>query len=141
MRWRRSNRARSVLALIIGLAAASRISPAQVAPTTPQAARPDTGLATRDLQLEVFINGASTHLVGAFRQLSDGSLVANPDEVHDVGLKPADEALDAGGFTHLDRLRGVSCRVEESTQRLYVTAAHEARVPRRIDVGPKSDDD
>src|SRR5437016_3441634 len=116
MRWQRSNPALRVLALISAVTAVSPMSLARAPPQTPlEGVTPDTGAAARDLQLEVFINETSTHLVGAFRQLPDGSLVANPDEVHDVGLKPAREALDARGMVHMDRLKGVSYRVEEAT--------------------------
>jgi outer membrane usher protein len=94
----------------------------------------------RDLQLEVFINGASTGLVGAFKQNSDGSLTATPDEARAVGLKPSPEAIGADELVHLDRLPGVDYRLDDVGQRLFVTAPDAYRAPRIIDVSPRSTD-
>jgi len=93
----------------------------------------------RDLQLEVFINDASTGLIGAFKQLPDGSLTGTPEEVQAIGLKAAQSAIDVNGLVSLDRLTGISYRIDEAGQRLYVTATIEARAPRVIDVRSQSE--
>jgi len=94
-------------------------------------------ITVRDLQLEVFINGAPTGLIGAFRQLSDGSLAATPDETRAIGLEPRREATGADKLVHLDRLDGVQYRIDEPGQRIFFTVEEPARSPRVIDLSPK----
>ncbi|TIU32387.1 MAG: fimbrial biogenesis outer membrane usher protein, partial [Mesorhizobium sp.] len=89
----------------------------------------------RDLYLEVFINDVSTELIGTFTQLPDGGFAATPDELTQVGLKPVESAADGNGLIRLDRLPGVSDRIDEATQRLYVTTTNEGRAARIVDVG------
>ncbi|RWM08342.1 fimbria/pilus outer membrane usher protein [Mesorhizobium sp.] len=89
----------------------------------------------RDLYLEVFINDVSTELIGTFTQLPDGGFAATPDELTQVGLKPVESAADGNGLIRLDRLPGVSYRIDEATQRLYVTTTNEGRAARIVDVG------
>jgi len=90
----------------------------------------------RDLQLEVFINGAPTNLIGSFTQRPDGSLVATPKELIAVGLKPRGAAADGDGLVRLDDIIGISYRIDEATQRLFVTAADQARQPHIINAEP-----
>ncbi|MGB6967677.1 MAG: fimbria/pilus outer membrane usher protein [Methyloceanibacter sp.] len=90
-----------------------------------------TDESARELQLELFINGAPTGFIGSFAQRADGSLVATPEETRALGLKLAAGGDD--GLVYFDRLPGVSYRIEEASQRLYVEAAEEARLPRIID--------
>jgi len=97
--------------------------------------------AGRDLQLEVFINDTSTELIGAFKQRPDGTLAATPDEAREVGLRPAQEAIGVDGLVTIDQLAGVSYRLDEAGQKLYVTATDAARAPRVIDVAPKSEEE
>ena len=128
------NHTTRVIFLLVGIAAPLNPALSQKAeiPAPPQAMNP--GRQGRDLQLEVFINDTSTGLIGAFKQLPDGSLIATSDEVQAVGLKPAQAAIDVNGFVHLIRLTGVSYRLDEANQTLYVAAANEARAARVIDV-------
>ncbi|WP_324764860.1 fimbria/pilus outer membrane usher protein (plasmid) [Sinorhizobium meliloti] len=94
----------------------------------------------RDLFLEVFINGASTELIGNFKELPDGGLAATAEELTEVGLKPDDAARD-GGLIRLDRLPGVSYEVNGPEQQLLVTTGNEARAAKVIDVGPNGKKD
>lgn len=89
----------------------------------------------RDLYLEVFINDVSTELIGTFTQFPDGGLAATQDELTQVGLKPVESAAGADGLIRVDRLPGVSFRIDEATQRLYVTTTNEGRAARIVDVG------
>jgi len=41
-----------------------------------------------DLQLEVFINQAPTHLIGAFEMLAGRKIAARRAELEEIGLKP-----------------------------------------------------
>lgn len=83
----------------------------------------------RDLRLEVFINGTPTKLIGVFHETPQQGLAASGSELHDLGLRAHDspEVL-------LNGLPGVSWRVEEATQRLYITASDAARLPRVTDL-------
>lgn len=90
----------------------------------------------RDLYLEVFINDVSTELIGSFTEFPDGGLAATSDELKQVGLKPGDGATGTDGLVRVDRLPGVSFRIDEPTQRLYVTTTNEGRAARMVDVGP-----
>ncbi len=91
----------------------------------------------RDLQLEVIINGASTRLIGSFRQLPDGGIAVAPAETRAIGLRPSDDALGEDGLVHLDRLRGIRYRLDEVGQRLYVTAGDASRMPNVVDLNPR----
>jgi outer membrane usher protein len=95
----------------------------------------------RSLYLEVFINDVSTKLVGSFTQLPDGGLAATPEELQQVGLKPLDDATGADGLVRVDQLPDVSFRIDEATQRLYVTATNDGREARVVDVGGRETQD
>ncbi|MER8376077.1 fimbria/pilus outer membrane usher protein [Mesorhizobium sp. M1406] len=97
--------------------------------------------AGRDLYLEVFINDISSKMIGNFKELPDGGLAAAPGELQEVGLKPREEAIGADGLARLDRLPGISFRVDETAQRLYVTTTNDGRAARTIDVGPAEKQD
>jgi len=82
---------------------------------------------SRDLYLEVFVNDVSTGLIGAFKQLPDGGLASTPEELREVGLEPVESAMGSDHLVRVDRLPDVSYRIDEATQRLYVTATDAAR--------------
>lgn len=130
----------NIFLIFAGVFAPLDIALAQGTPPAASARAVSSVLHDRNLQLEVFINGASTNLIGAFRQLADGSLATTPEELLAVGLKPAEGALDGGGLIHLDRLTGISYRIDEAGQRLFVTAADEARPPHIINARPGPDE-
>ncbi|WFP75213.1 fimbria/pilus outer membrane usher protein [Mesorhizobium sp. WSM4906] len=112
------------------------ILPANAQDSQPQIADPaPVQTERRDLYLEVFINDVSTELIGTFTQFPDDGLAATPDELTQVGLKPVESAAGADGLIRLDRLPGVSFRIDEATQRLYVTTTNEGRAARIVDIG------
>ncbi|MBA1143144.1 fimbria/pilus outer membrane usher protein [Mesorhizobium neociceri] len=96
--------------------------------------------AGRSLYLEVFINDASTKLIGNFTEMPDGGLAATPQELKEVGLKSPEGAADAGGLVRLDQLADVSFQIDEAAQRLYVTAANDSREARIVDLGLRLQD-
>ncbi|MGX5850724.1 fimbria/pilus outer membrane usher protein [Mesorhizobium sp. PL10] len=98
---------------------------------------PDQG---RSLYLEVFINDASTKLIGNFTEMPDGGLAATPQELKDVGLKPPEGVADANGLVRIDQLADVSYQIDEAAQRLYVTAANDSREARIVDLGLRLQD-
>lgn len=96
---------------------------------------------SRDLYLEVFVNDVSTGLIGAFKQLPDGGLASTPEELREVGLEPVESAMGSDHLVRVDRLPDVSYRIDEATQRLYVTATDAARSARIIDIGQQGKQD
>lgn len=96
---------------------------------------------SRELQLEVFINGASTDLVAAFRQDADGTLAIDPDQLRNVGIEPADEAMRDDGLIDIARMPGVSFEFDEANQLIHFTVEYDALSARVIEAheGPKND--
>ncbi len=139
MRRPRSSRTASVVLLLTGLVAPASMAVAQE-PHIGQFPQAVPGPQIRRLQLEVFINDHPTGLIGAFEQLPDGSLAATPEEVKGLGVKPMAGAIGTDGLVHLGRLRGVTYRIDEAHQSLYVTAADDALEPHVIDASPTATD-
>ncbi|MER9714540.1 fimbrial biogenesis outer membrane usher protein [Mesorhizobium sp. M0174] len=126
---------RKVVIVIVGTVLSSLSVNAQDLQSEPQimdSASPQTE--RRDLYLEVFINDVSTDLIGTFTEIADGSLATTPDELTQLGLKPVDSAVDADGLVRLDRLPDVAFRVDEATQRLYVTTTNDGRSAHVVDI-------
>lgn len=79
--------------------------------------------------LEVVVNGYSTNKIGEF-VLRAGELFAKPSELRSLGLKVSDDApIPPDGLVALSSLSGVSEKLDEPTQTLYVTAQTEALIP------------
>ena len=100
----------------------------------------ETGTLTVLLQLEAFINGVSTGLVGSFRLDSDGSLWVAPDELREIGLMPDPAALTPEGVINLRRLPNVAYEYDESAQAIRFTTGDGQRIPRRLDIGGSRED-
>ncbi|MGX5844362.1 fimbria/pilus outer membrane usher protein [Mesorhizobium sp. ArgA1] len=129
-----SRAARIAIAVVLAILSSSPVNAEDLLPE-PKATESNTAPTEgRDLYLEVFINDASTKLIGAFKELPDGGLAATPDELREVGLKPIDAAIDANGLVRVDQLPDVSFQIDEATQRLYVRTTDEARSARVIDI-------
>jgi outer membrane usher protein len=101
-------------------------------------------LAERDLQLEVTVNGKPTGLIAAVRQLSDGRLAIQPEQLQNCGLAPAGEAALADGWLDIAKLPGVTFDYDEGNQTLAFTAAldslatHEIKSGETAGTGPGS---
>ncbi|MER9232535.1 fimbrial biogenesis outer membrane usher protein [Mesorhizobium sp. M0622] len=131
--WR--SRGARVAVVVAGIIFPLLPAVAQVSQAEPQvvdSALPPAG--RRDLYLEVFINDVSTGLIGTFTEFADGGLAATPDELEQVGLKPVEDAIGNDGLVRLDRLPEVAFRIDEATQRLYVTTSNEGRAARVVDI-------
>jgi outer membrane usher protein len=115
----------------VSAGAASKDGPVQQGPEAPGGSLPgaQADRPALDLQLEVFINGATTHLIGAFRQESDGGFSVESRELQEVGLLPMDTARDATGRIRLERLPGVTYQYDEAVQAMRFTAPNDARAP------------
>jgi len=97
-----------------------------------------TGLArpagAYDLQLEVVINETSTGLIGRFHRRADGRLAIAPEELQELGLKPDRQAAADDGLLDLDRLPGVTYRMDAATQVIRFDTGDSRRLPRIYDV-------
>lgn len=87
----------------------------------------------RDLYLETFVNDAATGLVAHFVERRDGRLATAPKELRDIGLLPQAAAIAADGLVDLDRLDGVTYRLDAPAQAIHFTASESSRVPRVFD--------
>jgi outer membrane usher protein len=96
---------------------------------------------SRALQLEVFVNEASTQMVAAFTQLSDGRLAATRKELTEAGLKPPQPGNDEDLIV-LSDLEGLIYHYDEPRQRIDLVVPNELRMPHLIDAraqGPPVD--
>lgn len=137
MQPRHSRAARVLTSVMIGALASLHGSellaedlPAATAPhdsQVPLAAEP------RQLQLEVFINGDSRELIAEVRQDADGTLAIEPEQLRNVGIEPAKEAIGADGLVDIARLPDVSFEYDESNQTIYFDVEYDALSARVID--------
>lgn len=85
----------------------------------------------RPLQLEVYINGATTNTIAAFVHTAGGRMAARRSELAEVGIKtPAGSAAD---LVSLDDLPGLEYRYDEAKQAIFFTLADERRITRMYD--------
>lgn len=88
---------------------------------------------TRDLQLEVFINGTSTDLAAVFRQDADGGLAIAPDQLRNVGIRAPEKAIGPDGLVDVAQLAGVSFDYDEASQSIHFSAEFDALSERVIE--------
>ncbi len=86
-----------------------------------------------ELQLEVYVNGASSALIATFRQTPDGSLLIEPEQLKNVGIKPAREAVRDDGWIDVNRLSGVNVTYDKENQIVRFDAQENKRAARVID--------
>jgi outer membrane usher protein len=86
----------------------------------------------RPLQLEVYINGATTNVIGAFVQIANSRMAARRSELAEVGIKTPDPG-SAGDLIILDDLSGLEYRYDEAKQAIFFTLSDERRVTRTYD--------
>jgi outer membrane usher protein len=80
-------------------------------------------------ELEVVINGVSTSKVAEFI-MRDGALLARADELADLGLRvPPGAQRTSDGLVVLGSLPGVTSRLEEPTQMLFLAVPAEGFLP------------
>jgi len=130
----------AVEAAVLLLATAASLSAAhcQEPPDLPTSASKVSGSGERDLQLNVLINERPVNLIGSFKQLPDGSLAATANELREIGLIAESKAAGSDGLVRLDRLPGVSYRVNEAAQAIHITAPDAARAPHIVDLRPQN---
>ncbi len=91
------------------------------------------------LQLEVYLNGAPTRLIGSFIRLSGRQLAATRAELVELGIKvPGAGAGDERIV--VNNLAGVSYRYDEPTQSIFFTLGDRQRVTQTYDLrsGPET---
>ncbi|MGY3690167.1 outer membrane usher protein [Bradyrhizobium sp. USDA 3240] len=139
MRRLRFNPAVEMAILLVGLAAPATSAQAEGLMDIPKPTDRVAVTAERSLQLNVVINESPVNLIGSFQLRPDGSLAATPQELREIGLIPTDEAIGSDSLVRLDRLPGVSYRVDEAKQTVRITAPDAARAPHIVNVRPKAD--
>ena len=94
---------------------------------------------SRKLQLEVFINGEPTKLIGSFAEMPDGRMAARRAELTEIGIKPP--ASGSGDeVIIIDELSGVTYRRDEVGQKIYFTLGDAQRIPKILDLRGGIDD-
>lgn len=136
MRKRACGAASILFSLSVSLAvdpSASRAR-AQQLPPAGTGVDADTSLAAPiDLQLEVFVNGRSTRLIAGFIRDGDGALAIAPDQLRNVGIIPAAEAVRADGLVDISKLPGVTYRYDATLQAIYFDVQFDSISARTID--------
>ncbi len=88
-----------------------------------------TEAAERTLLLAVQVNGHSTGKIGEFT-LCDGALMARRGELHDLSFRVPDSLASVpDGPIALSDLPGLTWRIDQTSQTLYVTAANDRPLP------------
>jgi outer membrane usher protein len=85
------------------------------------------------LQLETYINGTSTRLIGSFVQLPDRRLAAKRGELAELGIK-APGTADDSEWVVVNDLPGVAYRYDEPTQSIFFTLGDAQRVRQTYDM-------
>ncbi|MDQ8729442.1 fimbria/pilus outer membrane usher protein [Bradyrhizobium sp. LHD-71] len=140
MRRPQCKAASEVVLLLVGLAASERAQAQGLMDIPPPA--PSTVVSTKtagDLQLNVSVNDTPINLIGSFRRLPDGSIAAAPEELNELGLLPAKGRPGPDGLIRLDTLPGVTYRVDDAMQVIWINAPDAVRRPRVINLRPHDD--
>jgi outer membrane usher protein len=87
------------------------------------------------LQLDVSVNGRRLDVIGSFRQLSDGKLVARVDELASLGVEASGHGDD---WVSLASIPGLAYVYDEPKQAIALTAEPRCLLPRRISVARRA---
>jgi outer membrane usher protein len=91
--------------------------------------------ADQTLLLDVVINGNETGRTGQFT-MRDSVLLATPEELAAIGLKvPEGTYKTKEGLVALRDLTGVTTRIDEAAQRLFIEAGRDALAPNMLGAG------
>lgn len=89
--------------------------------------------AEKNLQLEVFVNGAPAHMISSFVQFSDGTIGAAASEIEELGLR-APRGRAGGDVVRLDQIPTLKYQYVERSQKILITIADADRIPRAFDL-------
>ena len=81
------------------------------------------------LQLEVFVNGAPTRLIGSFVLLPGRRIAASRAELEEIGLEPPAHG-GPGDLLAFDRIPTLTYAYDEARQRLSISVADRYRAPK-----------
>lgn len=81
------------------------------------------------LQLEVFIDGASTNLIGEILRAPDGRFSARRGELRELGIKAPGSGKDDDVIA-FEAIPGFGMRYDEPNQKLHLTLSPEIRIAR-----------
>jgi outer membrane usher protein len=89
--------------------------------------------ADQTVLLDVQVNGHPIGKIGEFT-LRRGRLMARPDELHDLGFRTPDTRhLSSDGLLALSDLHGLTWRIDQNNQALYVTADDRQLLPAMLE--------
>ncbi|WP_187640188.1 fimbria/pilus outer membrane usher protein [Bosea sp. F3-2] len=94
-------------------------------------------VSSRDLRLDVLLDGQSIGLIGAFRQNTRGEISARRDELEELGIK-VPEAVTRDRDVALLAIPGVTFRYDEAAQRIDIRLPPDGRLPKIYDAQPAS---
>jgi outer membrane usher protein len=86
----------------------------------------------RPLQLEVYVNGTATNVIGAFVQIAGDRMAARRSELAELGIRTPDPG-SPGDLIVLNDLPGLEYRYDETKQAIYFTLSDERRIRRTYD--------
>jgi outer membrane usher protein len=93
------------------------------------------------LLLDVQLNGYSTGKIGEFT-LRHGQLMARLQELHDLGLRVSiPRAMQSGHLVALSDVSGLSCRLDQKKQELFITAGDGLLLPAVLQSGSRGEPD
>jgi outer membrane usher protein len=91
----------------------------------------------RPLQLEVYVNGAATNVIGAFVQIAGDRMATRRSELAEVGIRSPDPG-NPGDLIVLNDVPGLAFRYDEAKQAIFLTVDDARRIPRSYDAGAGS---
>jgi outer membrane usher protein len=86
-----------------------------------------------DLQLDVLINGAPIHMIGAFVRFPGGMIGATRAELKSIGLR-TDATRSTAGMVMLNEIPTLKYTYEERAQRIRITVDNAYRLPHVFDL-------
>lgn len=90
------------------------------------------------LQLEVYINGTATNLLGSFTHLPDGRMATSQAELEELGIKAPASAI--GDSIIIDDIAGVTYRYDEPGQKIFFTLGDGQRITKVYDLRGRLDE-
>ncbi len=133
MRRSRPERAAGLICILLTTLGAPRAARAELAPIDP---RQTSTTLVQSLRLEVFVNGAPTHLVEPFILTPEGHILARPSDLEDIGIKVPGfpdplQPIDLAGlpdvrFIYNDRGQRLDVQLGDASRRTHVYDAHPA---------------
>ncbi|MGD9804994.1 MAG: hypothetical protein AB7E81_00610 [Hyphomicrobiaceae bacterium] len=118
-------------ACLLSILAGTGVCAQGLSAVPPPSAEP-VALGNRRLLLGVVINGYPTTVIVSLKEEPGHGLIATAEDLAAAGLKQAEQARRSDGNIELDKLPGVTYRVDESAQLIHFETADSARIRRTV---------